>query len=276
MVKRSVRWPRRWEEDQGTSRDRYYAFRATWSIEARRINHDKSKSEEVTMQKRRSLGGGVRARAAARERAALPGYGGVPDHPAERCDRHDDERQAMVKATAESFVRFYNRQHGSRYELADRHASYVRCVDKNTLNTLNLEIRVIEDAPGGEGQGHWIGAPGDAVGMLIEGLRSEIATRPRADTALVVRQSAAIWSREEWTRYLSKIPWSRIGLRGEVFDRGIWVLYSNEVKAVPSGLGEGAEFLRVDPYRPTRKPPIRIRLTGRPGATDVGRRRRER
>ena len=180
---------------------------------------------------------------------------------------HDNlsDKQAIHKSTANSFLRFYNEHYGSRYKIINLQASCVRCADESRLSSLNLEICVVDELPDEArrtadsrftpGGPLGTGAPSirnDPAERIIERLRDQLNTRQHTDTALVMRQSSPIWSRDEWAEHASQIPWTRIGFQADTFDRGIWALCIKAERALPpGGIFEDAEdFLRIDPYRP--------------------------
>lgn len=59
-----------------------------------------------------------------------------------------NEKQAIEKATAEGFLKIYNREFGTDFKIvAIADAPDVRCTD-SAGNTLNLECTTTEDRPG--------------------------------------------------------------------------------------------------------------------------------
>lgn len=160
-----------------------------------------------------------------------------------------DEKVAVEKATAEGFLRLYNKETGNTFvvkSLGD--APDVKCEDDKG-RTLNLEITLTEDRPGDipaalgrsqqrspealrkhlqrvrEGKASPLertSSLGENVSAAIESrIRSKLEKRYGSHTALVIRDISGVdW---DWGFEIPDLQRKLEGISNP-FDKGVWIL----------------------------------------------------
>jgi len=161
----------------------------------------------------------------------------------ENLGEHLSIKQQIEKATAEIFLKLFNNHFKTVYQITSLSDSPdIKCIDKNTNLTLNLEITLLEDINGeigyllGKGKKPFIspntGLPctsfsDDSIPKLEKRLDEKGDVNYGQRTALVIRQTSPLWFAEDWASHRSKMDNKTINNLKLNYEAGVWIICTN-------------------------------------------------
>jgi hypothetical protein len=151
----------------------------------------------------------------------------------------ESEKKVIERKTAEIFLKLYNPQHGTHFEISDLGESPdVACIDAQTGKPLYLEVTLLENRHGDIayelGRGRKPISPTtkttvvdffkDVVPLLRDRLEKKLLASYGENTALVLRQVSILWEPMEWKLITPSLKDEILKGKEGHYGAGIWAI----------------------------------------------------
>jgi hypothetical protein len=155
----------------------------------------------------------------------------------------ESEKRRIEKATADLFLRLYNENFGSSFEITQNgDAPDILCVDSNTNEELSLEISLLQNIEGeipyilGKGPQPVSSTTGttavslfdDAYGQIEKALNKKLQSHYSGNSALVLRQVSILWSPRDWELLAPDLRSTVLNGKENQFNFGIWIICTDD------------------------------------------------